>query len=286
MTNKLINVGVALGLLFMASCGYVPPGYVGIKVNLFGSDRGVQDTTIVTGRVYYNPYTTAIYEFPTFMNYKIWTSNKNEGSPNDDSITFVSKDRVQVNVDVSVAYQFEAAKVPELFVTFRQDPETIANTYIRSRVRDAFVKTGGEMDALDIVGGGIPKLTADVTKLVNDEMGPMGIHFDYVSIVGHPRIPAQIQDAINQAIESTQRAQQAQNQVAVVKAEADQRVAKADGEASAILVVANANAKANQVLAQSVTPELLQLKAIEKWDGHVSQYSSSSAAIPFLSVGK
>ena len=85
---------------------YVQPGYVGIKVKLYGTERGVQDLPIVTGRVWYNPWTERIYDFPTFLQYKVWTASSNEGSPNDESITFVTKDRIQANVDVSVAYQF------------------------------------------------------------------------------------------------------------------------------------------------------------------------------------
>jgi regulator of protease activity HflC (stomatin/prohibitin superfamily) len=75
--------------------------------------------------------------------------------------------------------------------------------------------------------------TADVVEIVDQEMAPIGIHFDYVSVLNRPRIPEAIQDAINRAIESTQRAQQAQNQIAVVKAEAEQKVAAANGEANA-----------------------------------------------------
>lgn len=286
---------IALMLIGIGGCKFIPPGHVGVMVDLYGKNRGVQDTTMVTGRVWYNPWTKSIYEFPTFMQYKVWTVSPQEGSPNDESITFVSKDRIQVNVDVSVAYQFEPAQVPQLFVTFRQPPDVIADTYIRSRIRDAFVRNGSELNAMDILGAGIGTLDADVTKSVNDEMKNIGIHFDYVSVVGHPRIPQQIQNAINAAIESTQQAQQAMNQVAVVKAQADQAVAqatgtanavkaKADGDAYATLTNAKAEATANQLVAQSVTPELIQYKAISTWNGAVPQYMTNGSSVPFINL--
>ena len=297
MISKILK-SISIGLiLLVAGCKFVPPGYVGVKVNLYGTNRGVQDTTIVTGRVWFNPYTAQIYEFPTFMQYKIWTASKNEGSPNDESITFVSKDKIQVNVDVSVAYMFETTKVPELFVTFRQTPDVIADTYIRSRIRDAFVREGSSETAMDILGGGIGPLDAAVLKTVDDEMKSIGIHFDYISIVGHPRIPEAIQEAINNAIESTQRAAQAQNQVAVKKAEADQAVAvalgkanavreEAQGAADAIRYKAEAEAKANQMVAASLTPELVNYKRVLQWNGQVPQYMLGSGAVPFLNLNE
>lgn len=283
-----------IAILAVAGCDFVPPGHVGVQVDLYGSKRGVQGTTLVTGRVWYNPYTTSIYVFPTFMQYKVWTKSTSEGGPSDESITFVSKDRIQVNVDVSVAYQFEPDKIPELFVTFRQGPDVIADTYVRSRVRDAFVRMGSELNAMDILGAGIGTLDQDVLKTVNAEMNSIGIHFDYVSVVGHPRIPQQIQEAINSAIESTQKAQQAMNQVAVKKAEADQAVAeavgqanavraRADGDAAAILAKATAQAKANELLSQSITPTLIQYNAVKQWNGSVPKYSGNGV-VPFLNI--
>jgi regulator of protease activity HflC (stomatin/prohibitin superfamily) len=292
--KSIIGVFAFISVIAVSGCDFVPPGHVGVQVNLYGKNRGVQDMTLVTGRVWFNPWTTQIYIFPTYMQYKIWTRSSTEGSPNDESITFVTKDRIQVNVDVSTAYQFETKMIPDLFNTFRQPPEVIADTYIRSRVRDAFVRNGSELNAMDVLGSGIGTLDTDVQKTVNAEMASKGIHFDYISVIGHPRIPEQIQAAINAAIESTQQAQQAQNQVAVVKAQADQIVAAAtgqaksvrvaaEGEAAAILAKATAQAQANQMLAQSLTPDLIRYNAIKQWNGQVPKYSGGGA-VPFLDI--
>src|SRR5215471_5272220 len=287
---------IAINMAGCFGCTYIPPGYVGIKVNLYGSQRGVQDIPVLTGRVIYNPWTEKIYDFPTFLQYRSWVQSSNEGRPVDESITFVSLDKIPVNVDVSVAYQFEGTKVPELFIKFRSDPDTIADTYIRSRVRDAFVRSGSELKAMDILGGGIGRLDSEVVRIVDEEMAPIGIRFDYVSVLNRPRIPEAIQDAINRAIESTQRAQQAQNQIAVVKAEAEQKVAaatgeanatraRAQGEADAMLLKATAEAKANQLLAASVTPELVRWQQIRQWKGNVPTYMGGQMPIPFMDFG-
>jgi regulator of protease activity HflC (stomatin/prohibitin superfamily) len=300
MWRQLLVVAVAAIVIFLVARNvvgytYVQPGYVGIKVKLYGTERGVQDLPIVTGRVWYNPWTEKIYDFPTFLQYKVWTANPNEGSPNDESITFVTRDRIQATVDVSVAYQFMPDKVPELFIKFRSTPDVIADTYIRSRVRDAFVRKGSELNAMDVLGAGISTLDADVKEAVDKEMAPLGISFDYVSVIGKPRLPQEIPDAIEAALTATQQAQTAQNQVGVAQAKARQKVAvaqgnanalrtEAQGRADALLTEKQAEAKANQLIAASMTPELIRYLAIQRWKGDVPMYTSAQSPIPFMSL--
>ena len=49
---------------------------------------------MLTGRVIYNPWTEKIYDFPTFLQYRSWVQNPNEGRSVDESITFVSLDKI------------------------------------------------------------------------------------------------------------------------------------------------------------------------------------------------
>jgi len=90
------------------------------------------------------------------------------------------------------------------------------------------------------------------------------------------------------AIEAKQVAQQqveTQKQVlAQREIEAHQKVATAKGDAEAILVVAQEQAKANEVLAHSLTPILVSYKSIERWNGVLPQVSGG--AVPFIEVGK
>ena len=58
----------------------------------------------------------------------------------------------------------------------------------------------------------------------------------------------------------------------------------AKGEAESILVVAQEQAKANEVLAHSLTPILVSYKSIERWNGVLPQVSGG--AVPFIELGK
>ncbi len=90
------------------------------------------------------------------------------------------------------------------------------------------------------------------------------------------------------AIEAKQVAQQqveTQKQVlAQREIEAQQKVATAKGEAESILVVAQGQAKANDALARSISPILVQYKSVEKWNGILPQVSGG--AVPFVDLRK
>jgi regulator of protease activity HflC (stomatin/prohibitin superfamily) len=90
------------------------------------------------------------------------------------------------------------------------------------------------------------------------------------------------------AVEAKQVAQQqveTQKQVlAQREIEAQQKVATAKGEAESILVVAQGQAKANDVLSRSISPILVQYKSIEKWNGILPQVSGG--AVPFVDLRK
>ena len=90
------------------------------------------------------------------------------------------------------------------------------------------------------------------------------------------------------AVEAKQVAQQqveTQRQVlAQREIEAQQKVATSKGEAEAILVVAQGQAKANDALARSISPILVQYKSVEKWNGILPQVSGG--AVPFIDLGK
>jgi len=63
-------VGFFLLVTLFFSCERIDAGHVGVKVNQYGDNKGVDDVVAVTGMVFYNPFTTAIYEFPTFIQHK------------------------------------------------------------------------------------------------------------------------------------------------------------------------------------------------------------------------
>lgn len=274
---KLLVIGLLLGAVGVG-CTRVEPGYVGIRVNLYGSQRGVEDFPIVTGRVWYNPWSEDIYEFPTFLQNVVW----DKAGSIDESITFNSIEGAIINADIALSYSFEGDKVPDLFVAFRKGPEEIRDIYMRSQVRDAFSRYAGEMKVVDVFGARKQVLLDRVKTNLEEELGPRGFKIDMVSFVGALRVDERVERSINAVIEATQRAIEAENKVRQSEAEAQQRIATAHGESESLKSIAAGQAEANRIVAQSLTPELVQWQAVQRWNGILPQVTSGGT--PFIGV--
>ena len=72
-----------------------------------------------------------------------------------------------------------------------------------------------------------------------------------------------------------QKAQKAQNELAVVKAEAEKKV-----------VAAQAEAEANKLRTQALTPAILEKMWIEKWDGTVPTVITGGNTSAFIDLSK
>ena len=273
-------LGVLLGGL--AACSYVPAGNVGVKVNMLGSDKGVDTEVLPVGR-YWIGMNEEPYLFPTFMQNYVWTKDAQEGSPNDESISFQTADGMTANADIGISYSIDPEKVSIIFQTYRRGVDEITDTFLRNMVRDAIVKEASNKPIEYVYGAGKAELLASVQKDVMDQVTPIGIKIDKIYWIGEIRLPQTVIDSINNKNAATQMAQQRQNEVAQAKAEADKKIEDARGQAESILRVAEAQAKANRLLADSLSAEFVQYQAITKWDGQLPKMTGSSA-IPFIDV--
>ena len=265
---------LALTAMLFTGCARVGPGYVGIKVNQAGSDRGVQDYPLQMGWVFYNPLTSDVYEYPTFKHTVAWDEEH--------SIQFNAKGGTRVLAPVSLSISFKPERVPHVFVTYRSTPEVIEQGYLKNQVRDAFNRAGNTFEPLELLTN--QQALLDAAKKHLEET--IGENFDIESVM-LPKgltMPENITNAINQVIEAQQHAQKAQAEVAEVEAQGRKTVAKAEADAKAVLIQAESQAAANRKLSDSITGTLVELRRVEKWDGKLPQVQSS--ATPFVNLSK
>lgn len=279
---------IALAAVVVASmtgCGTtIPAGEVGIKVNQWGTNRGVQDYPLATGRIMFNPITEDVFKFPTYKQNRVWTKDTHEGSAHDESITFNSLEGAVINADIFISYSFEAAKVPSIYVEFRQTAETITDVYIRSEVRDAFSRAASTMKVTDIFGRGKADLERTVLADLQRRLGPRGFKIDAVSFVGALRVDKDVANAIHAVIVATQRAIEAQNKIVQSQAEAQQNIASARGDSLADVIRAMGKARANEELTRSLNPSVLEWARLNKWNGVLP--TVTGGATPFINVNK
>ncbi len=272
----LLVGGIIISVFTLAR---IDAAHVGIRVKLAGSARGVQDIPVITGWVFFNPLTEQIVEFPTSVQNVVWTKSPNEGRQVDESLTFSSQEGVNINADIGLSFHIEPTLAPHLYLRFRQpDLLQLADGYVRNSVREAFNDVASKMVVQDIYGAGKSKVVNDVSRKLAEVLGKDGFIIDQLTINGALRLPPNVDQAINRAMEATQNAIQAENRVRQVRAEADQAIAqahgaaeaarqRAQGEADAVLVRARADARANEIIRLSTSGSVLQYRAIERWDG-------------------
>lgn len=262
----------------LAACSTVPAGNVGVKVYLLGGSKGVDTEELGVGR-YWIGWNEQLYIFPTFMQNYTWT--KNDG--NDESIYFQTIEGMTADADVGISYQLDPTKINKIFQTYRRGVDEITDTFLRNMVRDALVKEASVKPIEYIYGAGKAELMAKVQDDVQRQVADIGIKIDKIYWIGEIRLPQTVIDSINAKNAATQMAQQRQNEVAQATAEAQKKVAEAKGEADSILLRAKAQAEANHQLSTSITPELVQYKALEKWDGVLPRMTGGTA-VPFINV--
>lgn len=290
-----IAVLVAVWIIGCSTTTRIDAGHVGIKVKLAGSDRGVQNAEVAVGWVFFNPLTEQIIQFPTSVQNIVWTAAPHEGQPIDESLTFSSSEGVNINADIGLSFHIDPPQAPKLYARFRQnDLMILANGYIRNTVREAFNEVASKMPVQEIYGAGKSKMVQDVTQKCRDILGKDGVIIDQLTINGALRLPQNVADAINRAMEATQKAIESENRVRQVKAEAEQAITqahgqaeamreKAQGEADARLINARAEAKANEIIRLSVSPAVLQYRMMQQWDGKLPTYNAGGQ-IPMLTI--
>jgi len=265
--KRVLLALVLIAGLFGNACTRVGAGYVGIEVDLAGSQRGVQDLPITTGWVFYNPVGTQVFQYPTFVQTAKWTQDRNEGNPVNEEITFTVKGEMVVSVDVSLSYSLVPDKVPAFYLKFRTDDlNAFTHGFLRNLARDHFNEAGGKYTIEQVMGDNAEFIQVVRSRLQKD-LDLIGVSIEQFGLIGAARPPKLVIDSINSKIMATQLAQQKQNELIQAQADAAKDVATAEGKARSILVEAEAQAKANELLNSTLNERLIQIKWIEKWDG-------------------
>lgn len=283
MKRRWIWLAVVVSIvgLLGTGCTRVEPGYEGIKINLHGEGRLDEDIQTVQGRVWLNPITQDVIKTPVFAQRYIWTAAVNEGSEDDESITFNSKEGTGLNADFAVTVQLREGQSRELYWNYRKDLGDWVDTVFRDTVRDHLNDVAGQMEVMDIVGPGKQKLMKAVTDAVYKRYEDL-ILLPQISIVGEIRVPDSVRDSINKVIEARNQAIEAETRVKQAEAEAKQKIATARGESERLRIEAEGQAKANIIVAKSITPALVQWQAIQKWEGKLPRVTGE--VVPFIQV--
>lgn len=274
MTYSAIGVGVLLILGIVNPFYTVVSGTVGLKTN-FGS---VQPEPLPPGLHFAIPFYQTIVRVST----QPQTVTSDE--------TGATHDLQNVQTTIAVTFHIDPAEAAYFWQNFRSF-DTVGERIITPAVSNDVKAITARYDAQELVTER-DKVDAEIKDLVVTSLAPYHLSVETVNVANFA-----FSQAYEQAIEEKQVAQQqalqaqytlqqtqisAQQQVVQAKAAADAAVATANGNAQATVLQAQAEAKANALISQSLTPEILQMRALSRWDGQMPTYLSGSTPLPFI----
>lgn len=169
-------------------------------------------------------------------------------------------------------------------LNFHIDPDRVANMYqdVGLQFRDRIIDPAMQ----EAIKASTAKFTAEelITKreMVRDEIKAQltsrlkgrNILVDEFNIVNFD-FSKNFNDAIEAKVTAEQQALAAKNKLEQIKFEADQKIAEARGKAEAMTIESNA-LRSN--------PQILELRALEKWNGTLPQVTGG--AVPFINLPK
>lgn len=264
MRSILIGVGLFFTLVFLFfSCERIDAGHVGVKVNLYGDNKGVSDVTEVTGMVFFNPITHNIYEFPTYIQHKEYSG--------ENAFIVNSKDGSEFHISPIINYSVKRDKVPSIFAKYRRSLGEIEDGFLKTNIYDAFRMTANFYTAEELISNR-QLFETKVRATLDASLLPEG--FIINQLTSNLVYPETFKRAIEAKNNAVQGALMAENKVKQAEAEAKIKVATAQGNAEAMLTSAKAEAEANSLKQKTITPMLLQLEFINKWDGKLPVYGT------------
>jgi regulator of protease activity HflC (stomatin/prohibitin superfamily) len=269
---------IAMSTIF-SSCERIDAGHVGVKVNLYGNGKGVDDVTECAGLVFYNPLSTRIYEFPYFVQHKEYVKTEDM----DNSFVVNSKDGSEFHVSPMINYTVQRDKIPYVFAKYRRTLEQIEDGFIKTAIYDAFRMTANYYTAEELVSNR-QEFENRVKRTMDSAVLKEGFIISQLSSnLGYPE---SFKNAIINKNNAVQAALMAENQVKTAEAQAKIKVATAQGNAEAMLTEVRAKAEANKLEQASLTPMLIQKQWIEKWDGALPSTSLGSGTGVMVNMGK
>ena len=269
-----------MAAIFAAGCATrIGPGNVGIKVDLAGSQRGVEDLPIRTGWVFYNPAGSKVVEYPTFVQTAKWTHDLNEGRPINEELSFNTLQGLTVYGDISLSYHLDPAKVPAFYVKFRSDDiDQFTHGFLRNVARDSMNRVAANYTVEEIMGEKKPEMEQRSREELQSEVKDIGVVIEQFGFIGSPRPPESVVAAINAAQQAKYIAQQKQNELLQSQADAAKQVAAAEGQAKSQIAIAQGEAESNRLRAASISPQIIEWQKlavtdrwIERWNGSMPQ---------------
>lgn len=234
MKKQLLALCVISAMIF-SSCTVIRQGEVGVKRS-FGK---ISPQPLMEGARGFNPFTTTITKLPTrTMNIEVRTP-------------LPSKEGLTVQSDVSILYRLEGEYAPKIVEKLGKNYEEVV---ILPVFRSAVADVSARYFAKDMHTGERSQIEKEIQTLMMKQLKDRGFYVEAVllkSIV----LPAGLTRAIEDKLEAEQDSQRMEFILTKERQEAQRRTIEATGIRDS-----------QKIIAEGLTPLLIQFKAIEAFN--------------------
>jgi regulator of protease activity HflC (stomatin/prohibitin superfamily) len=191
---------------------------------------------------------------------------KNEGEGD-----AASKDLQQVRAKVVVNYHLEPAAAARAFKDIGQSTDELVARILDPARPEAVKAVTAQFTAEELITKRT-QVRDQIADLLRQKITRHGLILDEFAIVNFAFSPS-FTAAIEAKVNAEQEKLKAERDLMRIRVEAEQKVTSARAEAESL-----------RLQRQEVTPDVLALRTIEKWDGHLPQMTGGS--IPMIDISK
>lgn len=198
-----------------------------------------------------------------------------------ENLTTQTKDAQYVSSTLDIKYRVSETNAYLVFKQFRT-LDNMSKTLIVPTTQRVLELTTTKYNVMDVLGEARADVYKELEAAMTNELLKYGVEFYSISITDMDA-GDEIEAAITKEAVAKKSVETAEQEL--LKAETDAKKksvdAKANQDAAKIeaetkVIEANAEKEANDLLQQSLTPELLEKMWIEKWDGQLPKVSSEN----------
>ncbi len=189
---------------------------------------------------------------------------------NDINARAASKDLQDVTTEVAINWHIDPAQVNTVYQRIGGNDQ-IVNGIITPAVSEVLKAATAKKNVEEILTKRT-ELKGEIDEQLKKRLAAYGLIVDDVSLVNFGFSPE-----FNRAIEAKQIAEQEAKQ-------AEFTALRAKQDAEAAVNRAKGQAEAQRLQRMTLTPELLQQQAIEKWDGRFPTVMGGNGTLPFINI--
>jgi prohibitin 1 len=219
-------------ILFLTSCTVIRQGEVGVKRKFGKLNENIEDA----GLVGFNPLTTRVIKVP------IQTVNQEV------ILNLPSKEGLTIESEISILYNVSKNKVPFILEEIGEDYERVL---IMNVFRSAAADVTAQYMAKDMHSGMRSEIEYRIQKRMDESLKDRGFHIERV-LMKSIKLPAELSRAIERKLQAEQEAQQMEYILDRERKEAERRRIEAEG-----------TREAQQILAEGLVREIIELRSIE-----------------------